>query len=398
MNRFLGLALCVFILSSPALAEVFTKNTKILKYKLSLDKAVNLQLNFKFSDSEALSGSDRRPMVLLFDEKGGGTTYDKSNPAGFMFLRHRLDSKTKDTINIYAPLKAGNYILYLVGRKYLNKPFDFSITKISGHFEQEPNDKESEATQLTEKSFYSAYALQRRSRDADFYKIIIKENGVLDLVFKTDKTCVDSKGYEVTLMESETTRKKEYDMLMRVFRTNEDFRKTIGLRKGEYIVKVHSYGDCVKNKKYSLAYLERPTQYTELEPNDKSTMATEIKTDGIYHNGRLHAKQGSEYDYFSFELLESQEILIAFKLPYFETEERGGKIRSKTDFTIQLYDEANDRIDYFTPREQITKYSPKKGTLAKGKYYLRVNSLRDARGSKNTEYAITVILNSNEWH
>ncbi len=385
MKKILGIILCIFTFAVSAHGEVFTKEKKIIKYNLTLEKPVNVRLTFKFPASEKATSSSSWPYVLIYDEQGGGRLYgEKDNTVGYQFLKYRLDPNTQEAITVNAPLKAGNYKIYLSGNYYLNKPFEVSLTKVTGNFEQEPNNDKDSATQMTEKSFHYAYAgVRDGGKDRDFFQITMKEDGILDLVFKptTVESCYG--GYEVTLTGGVAIPERSgstNDILMRGETTFDEFRRTIGLKKGEYFVKVYPNADCLKNKEYSLAYLAAPTQYTETEPNHDNNFTSPITVDGQQYKGRIQKRYGNgqDRDYFSFEISERQDVTLQFKAPNREDE-----------YSVKIYDSKDKRV----------RYSRKKNrpiTLAKGKYRIEISAIHYSNVKEDfKEYSLAIVPSEN---
>jgi len=392
MKKILGALLCLSTLLTVGNAEVFTEKNKEIKYSLTLDKPVNVELSFKFNELKELVNG--KPYISIYDDKA-------RNKGAYNFLTYYLNTNIKDISKVNIPLVAGNYKIYLRGDHYLNKNFDFGLTKISGNFEQEPNNEFSNATLMNEKSFYSGYLQTRSGTDRDFYKINMKQDGVLDLVFKTNNKCKKGYGGYVVSFHNGSINKlndRENNYMMRAYNTFEGFRKTIGLKKGEYFVKIRSNTDCLYNKKYTFAYLESPTKYTELEPNNDYNTATKIENFGYYYQGRMQTNT-TEYDYYTFELLKEKEIIISLKQPNFEILEKTKKRPKKNqkalaNFTIKIYDNTkkHDRLTYFsTKTDKVTQHKVK---LSKGKYYIRVKGQFNTNKIKNKkylEYGIAII-------
>jgi hypothetical protein len=377
--------LSLLIMSLQLQAEVFTKKNNWIKYKITLDKPQNLEFSFKFNivDKKRLHGPD-----LRIDD--GEDTYKNGK-----YLITTIDNTTNKEQKFNVALKAGTYNISLYSQYYIDKPFDFKLTRINGNFEQEPNDKFVEATQMIEKKYFYG-TLQRKSRtDKDIYSIIMKEDGELTLEFTYPKGC-ESKSTEFSLHNGQE--KTKNDILNNdLFREKGiSFDRTIGLKKGKYFVRIvdHDGRDGCINKKYKIAYLTTSTKHTEFEPNDRDEKASKLNIDGYYHTGRFEAKF-NEQDYFYFDVENSQEITIVFKQPNFDKKINVG-------YTIYLYDfndgKRGKRLEYFNSKTDQPK-TFKNLSLSEGKYLLKVKAgkedhLRRKMGEKAHKYlnyAIAII-------
>lgn len=401
MKKYIWLVLSLLLMSLQLQAEVFTKNHGTIKYNLKLEKAVDVELKFKFTDVAQLNVNASHPRVSIYSAK----RIPELRNSYYHYLDYSFKENSK-TLNV--PLKAGNYVIELDGGAYYNKPFDFKLTKISGNFELEYNDKVENATPLIEKKFFTGY-LQSKSRiDTDVYKISLKNNGILDLVFKATEKCKrDDKGYEaITLVKYSKEKPNDPISLIRQFSVNKDFRKTIGLYKGDYYLQIRSNYHCIYNKEYNLAYLETPTAYTELEPNGKEELATPIKTDGYYYEGKINSGYDEFDDFFTFNIKEKQDIIFSFKQPNFTTDfvNYYKKKINPAKFSIRVFSKKNGKYKYINKfdislEESMTKKVVQKvASLEKGKYYIDISgidfsgSVGDPKsGSDFMKYAIALI-------
>jgi len=273
-------------------------------------------------------------------------------------------------------------------------------TTINGYREVEPNNDFSRATQLSENDFYKAALSNPTGRyDVDFYKIIMKKKGVLTIAFNPDHGCDNYEfgggdNYTVYLIDGavESLIGRESANLLSVHESSNGFKRTIGLNKGVYFVKVRSDNRCTQKKgSYSIAYTAKPTEYAEVEPNNGYDFATAIKVNDNGYIGRIQNVFHNN-DFYSFEILEKTTISIIFKQPNYEAE--------KVSFSVSIKgnDKKHKRISYF--KNLNAKSSQNILKLDKGKYFIfvrgRVNSNRSderIKGIENLEYEIRLSKN-----
>lgn len=373
----LGLIVLV-LLAINVHAVIFDKKTingwKI-NYDLSIDEPQSVEFLIKHSVQPKYSNSSYEIFV-----------YEKlSDKKGQQILRHRTNVNDFEPIKFNVALRKGNYDIKLISNNYFDIPFEFKINqRITGNFEQEPNNSFSEANQIEEKYFYTGYMSRRDGVEpSDYYKLTMPEDGEMKIVFQTDDICDtkenDKDCYVVTLYSgnlSEANNERINNPLFNFKPKQKEEEGVIGLPKGEYYLRIHSQrilGSVDKNRPYRIAYITTATEHTELEPNDKSKNAT-LLTAGKYYSAEIQEKY-AEVDYFSFEVPQKQTITVAFK---FKNDKRFGR-------GISLYDENNKRITEFSLNKQDSQ-KQFEVILEKGKYFLMVHY------EEGTQYSIKVIL------
>lgn len=375
--------LCLVCLGAVSLlnAEVFTAKKPKISYSVSLDKPVNLEFNMKYSQPST------KPNPFSF------SIYDEKGQRGRQFMRIFPDTTKPNGTKLNLPLKAGKYTLEMYSSGYHNKPFDLSMTKITGNFEQEPNDDFVEATPIKEKLYYTGY-IQRKDgvKLYDYYKLNIAQNGLLTFTFEVDEKCNDKKGYEgykIALFDGDLSkgRYKVNEPLYEIKNKDQKTKKTIGVPAGEYYARVQletssSFNKCDWNRAYRVAYITTPDQYVELEPNDKPEMATKIIS-GKYYQGQMEEKF-SEADYFTFDVPVKQAVVIMF---------RHKDLKTRQSFNIKLKNEKNKHIDSFSSKGTETE-KRFEAILEKGKYTLRVD---DRIGNEiERKYSLGILLSKAE--
>jgi len=396
MKKIVGLALCVGLLFVVGNAEVFSKKKSTIVYGLSVDKPVDVEFKFKFRDVEQLGSYKAKPNFAVFDH------YKKVGDSRHNYINYTF---TKNITKLNLPLKKGHYSIVLnAGGGYYDKPFDFSITKVSGNFEIEPNNKFNTATLMSEKSFYYGYLQSNYKQDEDFYKIILKQSSSLDLVFKANEKCAKKdRGYEnISLYDGSlkiSGGTRVNNPLMKVLNVNNDFRKTIGLKKGIYYIGIRSNYKCIYNKEYALAYITNSKKRTELEPNDSFKNATSITADSYYYNGRLQ-KKGGEQDFFTFKIDKDENVVFVLKQPNFmkDFSSKWRKHIIPAEFTVYIYDNSSNhnRVTYFYANKK--KVTQQRIKLKKGRYFIKIKGLDKSgsvassdSGTKFLEYKLALI-------
>jgi len=224
------------LVSASLSAEILTQTQKVINYSVSLEKPKNLQFTF--------SNKEKSLCQLKFSVKGTNGNILLSNKYNF--------KNKKDIFNI--ALQKGNYNLILDwggAPRCLNTPFDFQLTKITGNFEIEPNDKISQATLMKEKSFYTGVLQSKNPKDNDYYKIIVDKDGSLRLVFKNELSKESNRIYGIELLNEN----KQKITLLKSSLKKKGIDKSINIKKGVYFIKVYSIHFGLENKEYNIAYV-----------------------------------------------------------------------------------------------------------------------------------------------
>lgn len=374
-------------------AEVFTKKYSTIKYNLHLDKALNVRSEFTFKDLGNLRDNQYGPMFEIYSVKEVEGDWHGRH----QYIHHIF---RENNIILNTPLKKGDYLIKLMANGYYNKPFDFKLTKVSGHYEEEFNNNFKSATLMQNKKFYTGFLQTNEMQDEDFYKITMQKNAELDLVFKVNQGCQkETRGYEnITLYKLNKDKPQEPTRLISMANVNHDFRKSIGLKKGDYFVQIRSNFKCIYDKEYNIAYLESPSYHIELEPNGTEALATPIKIDSYYYSAKINNGYDEYMDYFTFDVDTDKEIVFAIKQPNFTKGKR-------VDWFIKMYRKVNGKEEYVTQVGDLTykkteenKVAQARVTLKKGKYYISVRA-RDFSsgmgnthsGSKYVEYGIALM-------
>jgi len=243
MKQIIGNMLSLVALSSFANAEVFTTQKQEIKYTLSTDKP----LNFKFTLKSAKKENCEIEFTLL-DNKNKTLLFDKYS--------------RKESQKIYnVPVNSGKYLLKMKNYSHnafcVDKPFDLSLSKITGNYEIEPNNSNINPTSLIESKYFTGYLQSQygQNKDTDFYKIDIPKDGKMTLAFKNEKL---DKKYIWNVEVLDTSNKKVF---YKQTALNQDgFNELVQVKKGTHFIKIYSESDpysikYISNKEYNIAYL-----------------------------------------------------------------------------------------------------------------------------------------------
>ncbi len=300
MKLLTGTLLSMVTILSIANAEMMTKEKKVINYTLSTDKPVDYEMTFS-------SPRDEKCEIRI--------DVHNENDANVMNAVHSM-KKGKQVFNL--PVKSGSYYLKLHVPNHIqscnNKPFDFKLTKVSGHFEQEDNNNISNATDLIElKYFYgylqTYYAYSDAKNDVDYYKIVLPSNGILDFEFSHKQTGSKS-AFKIELLDAGNNVLTKYESSLQKKKSEKYF----GLKKGTYYIKVSSNGNKdVRHLEYKIAYAVSKNNNIEMMPNNKFSDATLIK-DGVYISGNFN--QWQKDDYYKYQAKKGKYSLVYEHKPF----------------------------------------------------------------------------------
>jgi len=237
--------------------EVFGEglNERKIIHMMVLEKPTNVE--FQMNYNEIYKGLK----AYTFE------VYDANGQKGHQFLRIFPDTKSSTKVNL--PLKTGLYKIMMFSSNYLEKPFEFSVNSVQGHYEQEPNDTFLDSTLIKENTFYTGY-IQRKDGNKlyDYYKLTIENDSKLQISFKANERCNDKSGYEgykIAVYDGDMSKGK-YKVNYPIFdlkNTKKETIKTLDAVAGDYYIRVKlkdskSFNKCDWNRSYSIKYKTTP--------------------------------------------------------------------------------------------------------------------------------------------
>jgi hypothetical protein len=267
--------LSTLLLFSSLYAEILTPKKQKLTYTLKADEPMNFQMTFT---------SPRENCTLNIK------IVDDFNKL-LLSANHNM-LKSEEIFNL--PVKTGKYYMEIVAgnSNCYNKTFDLKIDRIVGNFEEEPNNKISEATLLEDLKYYTGFL--QSFNDNDYFKIILPAKGTLSLSLKhinygqkgyNNIKLLDDKGNDIYYWSDNLDTKSS--------------EKKIGLDKGTYFINVIYATSNSMHSDYSLAYSFSPNENIELELNQTPKNATPI-ADNVYITGYLK-HTFDENDYYVYD-------------------------------------------------------------------------------------------------
>lgn len=360
MKILTGTLLSIATMFSIANAEVITKEKSEINYTLSTDKPIDYEMTFS-------SPRDERCSI-------GIDVHDEDNIHIFNAV-HSM-KKGKDVFNL--PVKAGKYYIKLHGQyECYNKPFNFKLTKVSGHFEQEDNDNIARATDLIElKYFYgylqTYYAYRDTKADVDYYKIVLPTNGIVDFELSHKQTGSKS-AFKIELLDADSNILTKYESKL----LKKKSEKYFGLKKGTYYIKISGTGNRdIRHLEYKIAYVVSKNNNIEMMPNNKFSDATPIK-DGLYISGNFN--QWQKDDYYKYQAKKGKYSLVYEHKPFerdteiyifdsnqkriFSTRAKGLKEKEYFDFEVKQDDTIYVRLSHAFDYEKVDGDKYKFGIL-----------------------------------
>ena len=363
MKILTGTILSMLTLCSIANAEVLTKEKREINYALSTDKAVDYKMEFS-------SPRDEKCDVKI-------DVYDKND----VMVMNAVHSMKKATQVFNLPVKSGSYSLKIYSPSHLqacdNKPFDFKLTRVSGNFEQEDNDKLANASDLIEgKYFYgylqSYYAYGKTKKDVDYYKIVLPTNGILDFEFATEQ--LDSKSaFKIELLDAQSNTITKFEAKVGKKKTE----KYYGLQQGTYYIKINGDGHRdLRHLEYKIAYVVSKNNNIEMMPNNKFSTATPIK-DGLYISGNFN--QWQKDDYYKYQAKKGKYSLVyehkvfdkdteiyifdSNQKRIFSTRAKGLKEKEYFDFEVKQNDTIYIRLGHYYDTKKLDGEKYKFGVI-----------------------------------
>jgi len=231
------------------------KDQKII-HMFSLDKPANVEFQMKYSEPST------KPNSFVFE------IYDENGQKGHQFLRIFPDTNKPTKLNL--PLQVGLYQIFMFSNKYINKPFELTINKTTGNFEQEPNDTFSQATPIQENKPYNGY-IQRKDgiKLFDYYKLTIDKKSKLNITFKANEQCNEKNGYlgyKFAVFDGDMSKgeyaKQNYPLFEEI-NSKQETMKSFEADAGDYYIRVKlksstSFNKCDWNRSYSIKYISEP--------------------------------------------------------------------------------------------------------------------------------------------
>jgi len=316
-------------------AEVLTPEKQKISHILKADEPMNFQMTF------ASPRENCNLNIKIFDD------FNK-----LLFSANHNMLKSQEVFNL--PVKTGKYYMEITAgnSNCYNKIFDLKIDRFVGNFEEEPNNKISEATILEDLKYYTGFL--QSFDDNDYFKIILPSKGTLSLSLKHKN--YGQKGYNNIKLFDYKGNEVYY------WRDNLDTKsleKRIGLDKGTYFINVIYASSNSMHSDYSLAYSFSPNNNIEMEINQTPKNATPI-ADSVYITGYLK-NSFDENDYYVYDG-KSGNYNFIFEHEIFDK-----------DIDITIYNSNLKTIKNFTSKG-ISEKESFNIQLEDGRSYIRIKS------------------------
>ena len=319
MKKLLLVLVSVFLLAPSAIADVLTSKKTKATYTFVAEKPVNFEITLK-------SPRDKCEII--------GQVYDDNNKR-LLRASHKMQ-RAKDVFNL--PVKTGTYYFEITGSyTCYDKPFEVKLNQISGNFEEEQNNRTSQATLLKESEFTTGYQQDSPEKgiDVDFYKIELTESGILKLVLKYENIG-ETQLFLLQLLDQDSNKITSVESPL----NKDGLTQYVGLTKGDYFVKIYHHGthNKVVGVEYKLAYILNKGSFIELENNEKPIHATSIVSNQ-YIKGYFQRNEYFDKDYYKYEAEEGKFTLV------FEHDTYDFAKVSRVD--ISIFDANQKRIESF---------------------------------------------------
>lgn len=202
---------------------------------------------------------------------------------------------------------------------------DFTLTTYftkTSAYETEINDAEETADGLKENTPRYGVTSQRSSgTDYDWYKITLKEDRAVSLIFKHVDKSLPSVGWNIKLLTTDGKLLAEITSKLSETEVKTGF---VGLKAGTYYVKVE--GQSVSYE-YNIAYTTSDVSGWEIELNDSPETANTLSVNTLISGNLSDRLLGLDKDYYKIKLSKNGYIDIAFSHAVYEGDKNGWNIR-----------------------------------------------------------------------
>lgn len=248
-------------------------------------------------------------------------------------------------------------------------------------FECEFNDTKETATVIDRtKSVFGSSSQRRESNDIDWFKLILKEDGNINLTFTHEDKSLPVVAWIVTMEQEDGTVLCDFSSKLSEPSVSSGI---ISLKAGVYYVRVDS--QVVYGNTYCLDVTMNEGAVGEYEPNDSPEEATALAT-GAAVSGSLSTRLlGLDKDYYAFSIEADGYIDITFKHePDTEKDYVGWNIRLLMKNEDGSYTELIKKLSYWNDSERLISGIG----LAKGEYYILIDA--DSANYNSAPYELKV--------
>lgn len=340
-----------FIISPDILSEGY--NTIEIKYAITNEKYITTKINVEATYPKLIS--------LKAEYKGSKVYPDTVLDVKDFIVSGKKENSKEENIEGFSifptELKDGKNIITIT-KDDMSTTVELNTTdKNALTGEVEPNDDTFNANEIDVNTKYSGNL--NNEEDEDFFKLVIKEKGRIQLSLSHQKLDNSYELWNATLL-SKT--KEPIVELKSTGENTETFSPRDQISPGEYYIKVSSlsYSDV----EYIISALfEKVDDSYEIEPNDKlESQAMPIELDKKY-TGNI--KNKADVDCYKFRVSEKRKVWIDFSHP---------KTNSNYEFweVVLSGDDPGNFIDFYSNGE-TGNYSSDRVRLPAGNYYLKIS-------------------------
>lgn len=275
----------------------------------------------------------------------------------------------------------GEYLILVEPGEFM---LDVSFTLVlrfvkTGSFEREFNDTKETATVIEgSKEIFGSSSQRRESNDVDWFKLILKENGFINITFTHEDKSLPVVAWLVTMEDESGTVLCDFSSKLSETSVSSG---DISLKAGTYYVRVDS--QVVYGNTYGLNVVMSEGGEGEYEPNDSPEEATLLEM-GETVNACLSPRLlGLDKDYYKITLPSDGYIDISFSHAPEDRDYAGWNIRLLKKEKDGTYTELVKKLSYWSDSERTVSGIG----LTGGEYYILIDA--DSTNYNSASYKLS---------
>lgn len=252
----------------------------------------------------------------------------------------------------------------------------------TGSFECEFNDTKETATVIeNSKEVFGSSSQRRESNDIDWFKLVLKEDGFINITFTHEDKSLPVVAWIVSMESEDGTVLCDFSSKLSEESVSSG---DISLKAGNYYVKVES--QVVYGNTYGLSVTMGGTTLGEYEPNDSFLEATALES-GTTVTGCLSPRLlGLDKDYYSISLPADGYIDITFKHAPEDKDYVGWNIRLLKRNDDGTSEELVKKLSYWSDEERKVSGIG----LPAGEYYILIDA--DSANYNSASYELSYLF------
>lgn len=337
------------------------KSSDVDYYELKTTKDGALSLNF---DHANVSGRENTPVWKVTFYKDSSTS---TKP--IEIFSQTINGGTTSTVTPQVGVPAGKYYVAVaaVGTVYDTTTYQIKVNHTAGaYWEKESNDTFDTANTIALEKTYSGSI--QKSSDKDYYKVTLTADGALRVNFAHPSVSGRESNYvwKVSLYKDSDRSNAIYSQSIYGGDMNTALPQ-MGLKAGSYYVCVES-ATLSDTSTYQISTSFIKSSYWEMEPNNSTTTATEIKNLDKTYSGSIYKL--ADVDYYKVTLASAGGLGLTFSHDVVSGSE------ASSLWKVSIYEASNLRTAVYS--QTISGGDKKTVTpqigLKAGTYYIAVAS------------------------